>query len=192
MRQTACGRTSALGWKGSRFDVAASLPSDAASERRQLRRPRAVERPRRGPARSRARRRRARGAAAGRRATCRRGRRTSIGKRRRSPKIAVEHVDVFRRRDAAEQHDVAVRPDLAPAARARWPRAAGGSSRCPRRRRRARTRATAACVTQRVGAAQPGVRRDRRERQRRRPGCRDPAAARTAARRSACRGSTGR
>ena len=36
----------------------------------------------------------------------------SIGKRSRSPKIAEQDVDVLRRRDAAEQHDVAVGTDL--------------------------------------------------------------------------------
>ena len=134
-------RIAGAGLQAGRHDEACTtLERLAELQRRQLRRPRAVEDGAERPARSRARRRRAPAAAAGRRGSCRRGRRSrseTAAARRRS----AEHVDVLRRRDAAEQHDVAVRPDLRQRARARSARAAGDSARCPGRRRRARTRA---------------------------------------------------
>ena len=66
-----------------------------------------------------------------------------------------EHVDVLRRRDAAEEHDVADGPIAAASARA-LPRAAGGSVRCRRRRRR-RKRPQRRGVTGVSGSLSPAV-----------------------------------
>ena len=132
------------------------------------------------------------GAAAGRRGSCRRGRRSRVGNSSRSPKIAEQHVHVFGRRDAAEQHDLAVGP-ISPAQRPRAllerPPVARVVGIDVARRRNART---ASAVTSVSGVAQAGIRRDDVDAAADDRIGQDRAARRSAARRSACRGSTAR
>ena len=79
----------------------------------------------------------------------------STGKSSRSPKISEQDVDVLRRRDAAEQDDVALRTDLARERARASSRAAADTPRCRGARRRPQRRALPRRVTSVSGSRRP-------------------------------------
>ena len=110
----------------------------------------------------------------------------SIGKAQALAEDFGQHVDVFRRRDAAEQHDLAVGTDLlGERARARDAAACGSADRWRRCRPPAKARMRRA-VTARLDRPKARGRRDHERAAAGTSAAPAPAAARTPARRRAC------